>query len=624
MELNQNVTTSQKQFTQTLIPDSFSKNEEPSEFNSSGYKCRSLPFTQKGNSCCAVSLYLCLFIGTNLGESGENTDKRQTKHTPKSLYENTSIFKNSVKYGYLLWKLGVITERTNRIINACVDLQDSITGKYIIQPNMIKHHYMYPSIEEVFLKCLKMVVESGTSEVEIQPRFRNLGIKLPHSINNYATTSVQMVESLVDNCFLLQDVIDIQDNVSSNTVDMVFDALSAEIQKKYNLLNSIFSFCPEQMNLLNKHEQLIMNLYAGNGNPFDFEHVFYSQSDSYLWSMFKCNVPTLIKYDLLIRQETSEWSKEIYSHVRKDFPESLFFHDSTDEYIECGWLLTSLDDYIERTGNDKIRNPTWEQLLPCVFRSMIYIRSLYLGHLKKNPDFRICDPIRLQWGMALPFTPEQMFSRLYEIRKNDEHPIMSFVVTSTGTRSISIHAIPIGDFSNRLYEFIIYDSHMTHTLQSMIYHAQNISGLTNVLKKCLGELRCDVQRICTLPNGLNVLRKKSSELARFFCFYSKNFDIPNEKSSVCQQFPQSKTPDEDTLNLNCNFNNQSNKKMEDVAFIPIGNPSDTAESVDSENMDPVLSNFEEELIQLLNENDDTFITDDSEMTFYLDSEDDEI
>lgn len=564
------------------------------------YNYRTVPFAQHGNSCCPVSLYLCLRVGTEIGMCRRQNGSLVPRFTTaEALYTDSGIFRDSVEYGYLLWKLGVITERTNKIVDACVDLQDIRDQKYIIKPNMPPHHYLYSSIETIFLKSLEMVVKSGTKEESIFPKFRDLGVRLPHSINHMTNTSIQMVETLVRHCFLLKGVVDISDEEGSNTVDVIFDSVSAEIQKKFTLLHSIFSCCPEQIEILNKCDFLVMNLYSGQGNPYHFEYAFLDAADVHLRSLFRCDVDTLVRFDRLVRADTVEWEREFYTPVRKNFPASMLFHDSTDELIECQCLMSCLDDYIETSKLDKIRNPTISQLSPCVQRTLLFIRCIYLNRKREDKKFVLCDPVRLQWNTVPPFTPEQMFSAIVKHETDKQSKaILSFVVTSMGTRSISLHAFPIGNGSG--FEFVVYDSHVTMQGKSIVYLARTISGLSEVLKRCVEGLRCDVQRIRLLPNGVETYNTKTALLMQFFTFHRFQMNDLRAPESM-KKTGQEK---EDSHSGAGSDPDYAETESEDVVFHPFRAKTSDDETMETNRIaeneeDDRLTNSEEELIRLL-------------------------
>ena len=496
-----------------------SSNSNPKE-----YTARALPFCQTDNSCCAVSLYACLCVGTNLGKEGFGSSQ-----TAVDLYQHDRIFEESVRYGFLLWKIGVITERTDAIIDALVDIENRGDRSYVIREHMRKGHYMYACMEDVFLKCLQEVVKTGTRAVKIHPAFSDMAFQLPRPINANTSTNTQMVDNLVRHCHLLSGAV-VTD--SGNVfMEMVFDPVSADVQKKYRLLNSIFADCKKQMRALSKLEGAIYKLYDGRGNPFNFENLVYESKDQHLWGMYMCKIPELIRYDELIRAGTERWEEEMYKPILRAFPEMSCFIDSEEESEKCPSFLAFLDEHVEEMQLSKLRSPTWSQLQPCVQRTLLMIRIHCIKKQLDAKEFRMSERAQVRWGATVdPLYVEELFANADKFLK-PPNKVASFVVTSCAMRSLSVHAF-CGSGNK---QFVIFDSHGDYDGRARAIYAESVDAVTEALRECVGGRRCDVHFIAETAGARDAIRERHCKLSRFLNEFSTDFDMPSAAPEGSQE-----------------------------------------------------------------------------------------
>lgn len=479
--------------------------------SSAATTCQKLPFCQYGNSCCAVSLYACLAIGTKLGGTGQLS--------AENVYSNVHKFQSFVHYGYLLWKIAVVTERTNNIIDALVDVRGEHRGEYAITPQMRPGHYMYASLEEAFLKCLNGVVEAHTQDVQICPDLSDVALRLERPINAVNNSSLQMVDSLVRNCFMLQDAV-VTDR-REHIMEMVFDRGSAEVQKRYRLLQSIFAECPEQRRSLDSLDAELMQLYAGVGNPHNFLHLVMKQCDFLVWTMYLCSVKELVHYDQLLRCSRNDWYAQIYGPLLQKYPESaMFIRDKNDEAEVCSWLMLNLELYLQEHNYKQLCNPTRTQIMPAVHFVMLHARNAFLLRKKGDPGARMCDHVYAHWNCTVdPLCPEELLENVSKFC-TPAHATASFVITSSALRSFSIHAFSgTGDSAT----FLLFDSHGDLHGNSSLYMAKTIEGISELVKKCAGGQRCDVNYIATTTAAERLLTERSAALDKFFTLYSYDF-----------------------------------------------------------------------------------------------------
>lgn len=483
-----------------------SVNPEPS----SGYACTKLPFCQHGNSCCAVSLYAALAIGTELGN--------ESRLTAEVLYSNSRKFQRFLQYGYLLWKIAVVTERTDSIIDALVDVRSEARGNYAISEKMRSGHYMYASLEEAFLKCLNSVVEVHTRDLQINPALADIALLLERPINTVHSSSMQMVDSLVRHCLMLQGTV-VTDR-REYIMEMVFDRASAEVQKRYRLLQSIFAECPDHRQSLNALELELMQLYAGTGNPHNFSHLVMKHCDFAVWTMYLCPIKELVHYDRLLRGSRQEWFAEVYEPLFKQYPEScMFMRNQDDEAEVCTWLLANLEHYLDKHNYRQLCNPTRSQIMPAVHFVLLTARTAFLSRLQRDPQARMSERVHTHWDMTVdPLCAEELFENAHTFRQ-DGRRTASFVITASNLRSFSVHAF----FEQDSTRFLLFDSHGDSRQQCAVYLANSTEGIATIVKTCAGGQRCDVNFVAATADAAQMMRDRHVKLNKFFSLYSYDF-----------------------------------------------------------------------------------------------------
>lgn len=465
---------------------------------------RELPFSQndvawgEGSvSCCPISLMLSLYVNGQCKYS-----------SAAALFHDTATVRKAVQYGSLLWKLGVAVERAENIQDAILRATSTRDKRQIVQIDMKGKEYMMPTIDEIFLRCLRKVASSdGTAKCDTDVDLRDIGVAVPAL--NLATPVYQSVCELVRNSFILKGIVGVDefDDIIEFTAHPGF----AEAKQKHRLLENMLSRHESSRRSLETMGSELAKCAYGN-MPLDLDAmesallrggVYKPCAD--FWYLYCASLTDLIRYDAVLRETADKFAAEVVVPAASmDHPVlALVKSKQASKYrdpstIDDNDMLDLADalDYIV-PFNMLIPSPTKQQVNMKNYATLIRLRH---EGVSPHPVIRRGD------GNIDPLTVPQVFARPG-----------SYVVTGTAERSISVHVF---DTPAGKKEYIVYDSHQTYTDTSTLSMCTTIEALSSAIRQGMRCAGGTVYRLRMLPGCAETLRQRFERIEGYLLAFS--------------------------------------------------------------------------------------------------------
>lgn len=459
---------------------------------------------QNGSTaCCPISLMLSIYVGIC----------KNTYKTADELFRDSVVFSNAVKYGSMLWRIGVLAERALCIKDVMLNAISVRSGECIIRNDMKQDDYAIASIDELLVRCLEGVCVSPPQE----PSTLDIGIQIPGYKRIFSHMQQQELCTLVKQSFLLKDLVGVDDH--DDSIEFTLDYNYSQLKQKYRLLENILHCHPDSIPCLSRLEEYILKMEYGRcDSKMNFEGALYKIANPEFWYLYCCPLDLLYEFEYHLYGETEDFNVEIVGaaidcvpDIRPIIGKAINRYKNEDNANGNDLLfLASALDYLIPTPMGILPAPMESQLKPKAYAILLRLRAniYFADELKVNKGKRL---LRRWNGQVDPVHISHLLSREG-----------SYVLTGVSSSSISVHV-----FESEVHglEYVVYDSHSLPTSASAggmgsgggsrVTKCHTIPPLIDSITEGIHSSRGTAYKLRLLPHSDNALECTTKEIETF-------------------------------------------------------------------------------------------------------------
>lgn len=441
-------------------------------------------------ACCPISLMLCLY-----------TSDRNKYSSAFELFSDTKVFRRAVKYGNLLWRMGVTIERANSIAHKILKSSSTRSGKPVIDTDA---DYMYPIIEEVILRSLYKIIHADAGKRDNTERewiMSDIDVCMPGV--DLDVCVYQDVSTLVKNTIVLKDIIGIDNQ--HDFVGYSTDLQHAHLSRKHSLIVNILSACPKHTKGINElSEDLTLFTFANRElNVDDIENRLIKNAHSDVWYLYCLDNETLMQMDKMLSLDNETFRKTVFKEPLELCKKSGMIRGTLYKRLSDLANVTCDDFFIVSealnlivSDSINIPTPTLDQLKTRRLAILMHVR----GQLEENCATHtslLVNPC----GHVSPLHTDDIFKVPGQ-----------YVITGTTESSISVIAMQNKD----QLEYVLYDSHIAAHGGSTVKFIRSLNDLSAAIHQSLHTCTGTIYRLRIRDNTNATLKRRYEKLWNFF------------------------------------------------------------------------------------------------------------